>query len=302
MPCREFQARSNRGPERRDFVHVDDVARAFADAGRFERIGKGAGDIVDMDEVAALFAILEDHRPLAIDQPRGKDRQHSGIGIGQRLAGAIDVEQPEADTLHAIGRGDDMRHLFLNIFVERIDRSQRWTFPFGRRDRGQRASAVVHRIPVPLSIGLVTAPGILHDPAIAIGIKSLAIDAHRTGGDDAAHRAGNQLLHQHRRAGVVGAGIAFDIVHRLADADLGREMNDGVDTVQCPGNRAGVADVALHTLGIGVKVLRPAAIAVHLRDQAIEHADPPAPGNKQSRNCPADKPGTTGNKDCFRHE
>ena len=31
-----------------------------------QRIAEGARDVADMDEVAALLAVLEDHRPLAV--------------------------------------------------------------------------------------------------------------------------------------------------------------------------------------------------------------------------------------------
>src|SRR3546814_7992855 len=64
---------------------------------KLQRIGKGAGDIANMDKVAPLLAVLEDHRRLPVEQPGGEYGEDAGIGIGQRLPRPIDVEQPQAD-------------------------------------------------------------------------------------------------------------------------------------------------------------------------------------------------------------
>src|SRR6476620_6632347 len=58
-----------------------------------ERDQEGARDVLHMHEIAPLLAILEYHRTFAVEQPRGKDREHAGIWIGERLARAIDVEE-----------------------------------------------------------------------------------------------------------------------------------------------------------------------------------------------------------------
>ena len=63
---------------------------------------EGAGDVADVDEVAPLLAVLEDHRRLAVGDPRGEDREHAGVGVRERLAGAVDVPEPERRALHAV--------------------------------------------------------------------------------------------------------------------------------------------------------------------------------------------------------
>ena len=115
----------------------------------------------DMDEVAALLAVLEDHRLLAVEQARGEDREHAGIGIGERLARAVDVEQPQAHALDAIGRRHDVGRALLHIFVERVDRGEARPLPLGRGDRGQRAALGVERLPVALPVAQAPALGIL---------------------------------------------------------------------------------------------------------------------------------------------
>jgi hypothetical protein len=42
------------------------------------------------------LAVLEDHRRTAVEQPRGEDRGDAGVGVGQRLTRAVDVEEARA--------------------------------------------------------------------------------------------------------------------------------------------------------------------------------------------------------------
>ena len=105
-PCRRSRARRRCGPSRgrcacATSLTVRSCARADVEhlARRLrvhQRLAEGARHVADVDEVAPLLAILEDHRPLAVGEPRGEDRQHAGIGVGERLAGTVDVEQPQA--------------------------------------------------------------------------------------------------------------------------------------------------------------------------------------------------------------
>ncbi len=209
-----------------------DVERAARRLRQDERVGEGAGDVRHMDEVAPLLAVLEDHRRLAVQQPRGEDGEHAGVRVRQRLAGAIDVEQAQAHALDAIGRGHDVRRPLLDELVERVDRRQRRPLPFGRGDGRQRPAAGVDRLPVGQPVAQRAARGILDQRAVGVAVQALAVDAHRAGGDDAAHRRVDQRLEQRRRADVVGRGIAYDLVHRLADPDLGGEVDDAVDAAQ----------------------------------------------------------------------
>src|SRR5438128_159831 len=50
-----------------------DVEHLADRLGKLERLGEGPGDVPDIDEVAALAAVLEDHRLLAVEEPRGED-------------------------------------------------------------------------------------------------------------------------------------------------------------------------------------------------------------------------------------
>ena len=56
----------------------------------------------DVDEVAPLLPVLEHHRPLAVGDARGEDRQHAGVGVRQRLARPVGVPQPQRRALHPV--------------------------------------------------------------------------------------------------------------------------------------------------------------------------------------------------------
>ena len=53
-------------------AHVEDAARRLR---RFERQPAGARHVVDADEIPLLQSVLVKHRRLAVEQPRGEDRQ-----------------------------------------------------------------------------------------------------------------------------------------------------------------------------------------------------------------------------------
>src|ERR1700730_5462942 len=76
---------------------------------------------------------------------------------------------------------------------------------------------------------------------------------------------------QQARAQGVGVHGAADLVHRLADSDLGRLMEDRVDAVDGTRHEVGVGDVALQELDAVGKVPR-AARMVDLGNEAVDDA------------------------------
>src|SRR5690606_10654806 len=53
----------------------------------------GASDIVHIDEVALLPPVFKDEWGAAAEIARGENRQHARVGIRQRLARAINIEE-----------------------------------------------------------------------------------------------------------------------------------------------------------------------------------------------------------------
>ena len=106
--------------------------------------------------------------------------------------------------------------------------------------------------------------------AVRVDVEAFAIDAHRRGDDEPAHRLAGEPFQQHRGRKVVAADIAYDLVHALPDADLGCEMEHAVDAVERAVEQIGIAEIAfeeLHARQHGF------TIAVHLRHQAVHHAN-----------------------------
>src|SRR4051812_47088541 len=131
----------------------------------------------------------------------------------------------------------------------------------------------IKRVPALRLRSASLALGVLDELALGIAVEAFAINAHRGSGEDAAHGTIDQRFEQYRRPSLVDGGVAFDRVHRLADADLGGEMDDAVDVLERAGNHVLVADITDDQLGFVGKVFGPAPIAVDLFDQAIEHAN-----------------------------
>src|SRR5690606_564675 len=105
----------------------------------------------------------------------------------------------------------------------------------------------------------------------AVLIETFAIDAHRGGHDDAADLRAGDLLEENSGAKVVGADIASDLVHRLADTDFGGQMHNHIDIDQRRSDHHRVAHITPKQLYWRIKLGFRAP--VHLVDQAVEHAD-----------------------------
>ncbi len=113
------------------------------------------------------------------------------------------------------------------------------------------------------------AAGMADAGAAAVLVEPLAVDAHRGGDDEARHRPVDQRLEQDRGAEVVGAHVAADLVHGLADADFGRQVEHAVDAGGGAPDRVGVANVGLDELDpVG---RRRVTAAVNLLDERVQH-------------------------------
>ena len=69
-----------------------------------------------MDEVAPLLAVLEDRGAVACGEAGGEVGEHPGVGVGERLARAEDVEEPERDRLNLVGLPEDEDLTLLSVF------------------------------------------------------------------------------------------------------------------------------------------------------------------------------------------
>src|SRR5690606_4067882 len=135
----------------------------------------------------------------------------------------------------------------LGIFSKRVDRREIDRLVLVGGDRGQRCAVCARYLPLPSAHSGRIAPGVPHPRAVAVAIEALAVDAHRRGYDDSAHRAAysfvDQRLEQDRGTEVVGTDIAVDFIHALADANLRRQVDNVRDTFEGAPNRSRVANI-----------------------------------------------------------
>jgi hypothetical protein len=83
------------------------------------------------------------------------------------------------------------------------------------------------------------------------------------------------------------------------DADLGREVDDAVDSLHCLGDGVAVANVGADQFHLLRKILRPLAIPMDLLDQAIEHSNLMPPAQQFPANGTPDEAGAAGDQNLF---
>jgi hypothetical protein len=130
-------------------------------------------------EVTALLPVLEQQRPVAVEQTRREDREHARVWIGERLARAVHVEEAERDGRQVVGVADQQAQALLRVLVERIDRAQVRTLVLGRGQRAQEGAVGIHRVPLAGLQPSDRAFGGIDDPACGRLVAAFAINAHR---------------------------------------------------------------------------------------------------------------------------
>ena len=78
-------------------------------------------------------------------------------------------------------------------------------------------------------------------------------------------------------------------------------MDDAVDALQGTRDRVAVANVRLDQLDLAVEQRRPVDMAVNLRDQAVEYADPVAAAEQFVADEATDETGAAGDQDRLAH-
>ena len=171
---------------------------------------------------------------------------------------------------------------------------------------GASRRAAVGAVELPVAgreLGFARAAGGRPTPCAGHVVLALAVDRHRRGDHELAHavadrRVVGQDVQQDRGAARVDVDVALDLVHRLADADHRRLVEDDVDPGQGRLQRVAVAHVAQHVLGFRVAVVGPAALlgqrAVHLRLQVVEDAHAMAPRQQGIDQMRTDESGAAG--------
>ena len=245
---------------------------------------------------------------VVVQQPAAEDRGHARIRVGQRLAVAVDIEEAHRDGRQPVGAPDGEEHLLVVALANGVDRHRPDRLRLIRRQRLQRGAALVaHELPL-AAVELLVASHLGCDQAVQrAAVAALAVDRHRRGDEHAAElvAALGDLLEHDRRTHRVDRGVALDRIHRLADADSGREVDDRIDTVHGAGDGVAVADIADLQLDLGVEIGRALAAGMHLRVEVVQRADGVALGQQRIAEMRPDEAGAAGDEDshcagCYR--
>src|SRR5882757_511373 len=239
---------------------------------------KGLGDVLNVDEVASLLAILEDQRRLIIEQARNENRRHARIGVAQRLARPIGVEQPKRHGWNFEGASDGQEHLLVIALVHRVDRGWLEGLVLARRQWRQLLVAI-DEFPMPVGKLFTRAQPWKHRRAAGLaGVRTFSVDRHRRGDHDPLDRVrlARQRL-QHDRCGHdIVARVVDDVGHALTDAHRSGQMSQVGYALDALFEHAFVEKIAFDALCARVEIDRPPVViefgvAVNLRRQAVEH-------------------------------
>ncbi len=105
-----------------------------------------------------------------------------------------------------------------------------------------------------------------------------------------------QGLQEHRRAGRVDVGILGDLIHALADADAGRQVDDAVDPLERGHHGIPIPHIAPDQLHVVREVRRRGAALVDLRVDVVQRPDLIAVGEEMIRQVGSDEAGATGDQ------
>ena len=94
-------------------------------------------------------------------------------------------------------------------------------------------------------------------------------------------------------------GVVGDVEHVLSEPNHRRLVTHGIDPVNRPRDRAGIGNVALDQLGLGVEVIGP--LAMGRRQQAVEYPDGVAVLHERVDDVRADEAGAAGDQNHALH-
>jgi len=274
-------------------------AGRYGGTGRLEGAQVSQGHVGDMDEVAALAAVLEHLGRRAVLQAGPEDRGHARVRSVSRHARTVHVVVPQAHRVAAGQPGPVRRQVLLGDLARGVGVARVQRRVLGHCGRGQRARA-------PRAAGLeqsgrqvrLIARGGLDAAVRRAVVRALAIDHHRRGQHQPADIVAAHRLQQHGGAGDVHVGVGRQVGQVHAQADDRGLMTDGVDTVKRLVHRPLVADVADHERP--AEVVRPAG--VHRRGQRVETTHLMARGQQGLRDVGSDEPRRTSHQNAHTWE
>ena len=249
-----------------------------------------------MDKVAALLPVLVDDGRAVVQKSRGEDREHAGVGVRERLARAVHVEQPQRDGRHGVRLAEQQAEELLVVLGQGVDGGERGPLRLGGRDRGEPLAAGAAGLPL-AALELVARSLCCRHRLIG----ALAVDAHAGRDDELAHGVLRERAEEDGCPERVRARILGLLVHALADPDARGQMDHRVHAFERAAHDLVAAHVAGNQLDVVVQVVGPLRVAVHLVDEDVERPDGVALAQELVGHVRADEPGPAGDEHALGH-
>src|SRR5262249_18573098 len=143
------------------------------------------------------------------------------------------------------------------------------------------AAPRTERLPLPVLQKLGRSQAWRHHATIHAEIIALTVYRHRRGQDQLLYTAPamEQFLQQDSGALRIGAHVACDLIHRLADTNGSRQMKDDLYSLQGAMDRRHVLYVAPHQFS-SLREIAGKGRSVHLRSEVIQNSNL-VPGSQQ---------------------
>ena len=242
-----------------------------------------ADDVADVDEVARLFAVLEDDRGPPVEEPRREDRRHAGVRVRERLPGAVDVEEPQRHGGDAVRGPGDQRQLLVVALGDGVDRGGNQGLVLPGADPPELAAAG-GAAGLPLACQQLPLRAWCHGHQAVLWalVLALAVDRHRGRHHQPLGKRAlrYQLLQEDGGLHRVALGVAGDLVHRLTDADRGRQVDDAIHARERAGCGKAIADLPYDQLHRGRQVGVWSPWTCSSRESSTTTSSPPATSSR----------------------
>lgn len=240
------------------------------------------GDVLHVDEVPALQAVLEDVDGLVLQHEGGEDGKDSRVGVLEGLPHAVHVLEPENGVVYAERRAHGLEHFLLGVLGVGVKGVGPDLAVLGGGAEGEPgvATVAVHA-EVAVDHGFLGAGAGIHVAALFAVVLAFAVYGAGGGEDDlfdlALFAQAGDCLQYVGGAHDVHLVVLVDLVHGLARASFRRQVDDVFGVCHGLGHGFVVADVGLHETALVldgcVEVGVLPVVAVDLPCHAVEGGD-----------------------------
>ena len=234
-----------------------------------------------------------------MEESQREDPGDAGIGVVERVAGAVDDRVPHVGHRDAVFFAEIERHQLEGVLgdaVGRVGTGRAFVEDLRLTDPAARRTGDLPLSPRQLLLG--AGVGVEH-PVLAAVISSLAVDGLRRGQHDLAYGqvGGDDELEEQGGADRVDLDEGAEVRHVIL---VGGQVEDGVHTFEGFSEGVAVPDVTADPVDFGGQVTRP-TLGMDPLLQAVEDAHGIPPGQQLVHRVRADEAGAARHQHCLRH-